>query len=133
MLHTLPFRDLCHLGIIQPCISFDSGIRKISVHSLDLCQIGASAHRTHIHIQFLMPAVVTVRQGEVYSFIISFCHGASYQRFNRFYIVTDRIFDILDLSSVAQIPEPAFQILFLDRRNILRHMAVKTVAYIFSV
>ena len=48
-------------------------------------------------------------------------------------IIINRIFYILDLAAVAQIPETVLQILFLNRGNILCHMAVEAVADIFSV
>ena len=49
------------------------------------------------------------------------------------YIVGNRISDILDLTTVAQFPESSFQILFLDRSNILSYVAVETVAHIRAV
>ena len=61
-LHTLTLCDLRHLGIIQSRISVYSGVRQIAVHTVDLGQILAAAFRTHIHLQLLVSAVITVGQ-----------------------------------------------------------------------
>ena len=53
-LHTFSLCDFCHLGIAQPCIAMHTGVRKISVHSVNLCQVMASADRTDIHLKFLI-------------------------------------------------------------------------------
>ena len=44
----------------------DTAVGKISVHTIDLCQICRSAYRTYIHLQFLMATVITVSQRKVY-------------------------------------------------------------------
>ena len=59
-LHTFPFCNFCHLGIIESGISLDSRIRQISVHTINLRQILASTYRTHIHRQLFMTTVITV-------------------------------------------------------------------------
>lgn len=48
-------------------------------------------------------------------------------------VVINGVTDILNLSAVAQFPEPSFQILLLNGGQIFSDMAVKTVAHIGSV
>ena len=48
-------------------------------------------------------------------------------------IIIDRVFYILDLAAVAQIPETSLQILLLDRGDILGHMAVEAVGNVGAV
>lgn len=71
----------------------------------------AAADRTHIHLQFLMAAVVTVSQRQIYSLIKAHLHRPAHQSTDGFFIVADGVFHILDLSSVAQFPETVLQIL----------------------
>ena len=80
-----------------------------------------------------MAAVITIRQGQVYTLIESHLHRSAHQRFDRFFIVIDRIFYILDLTAVGKLPETVFQILLLDRGDILANVAVETIAHILSV
>ena len=77
----------------------------------------ASAGRAHIHIQFLVTAVIAVRQGQVYSLVESPIFMARRTRgADRLFVVVDRVLHILDLSAVGELPEPVFQILLLDWR-----------------
>ena len=110
-----------------------SGVRQIAVHTVDLGQIPAAADRTYIHFQFLMATVVAVSQRQIDTLVEAHIHGSVDQCLDGFGIVINGIFYILDLTAVAQIPETVLQILFLDRRNILCHMAMEAVADIFSV
>ena len=80
-----------------------------------------------------MAAVVTVGKGKVYPLIESHVHSPAHQGFDSFPVVADGIFYILNFPAVAQIPEPAFQVLLFYRRDILGNMTVETVADIFSV
>ena len=111
----------------------DTAVGKVSVHTVNLCQIGRTAYRTYIHLQFLMATVITVSQRKVYSFVISQIHSSADQCADSFFIISDRIADILDLSAIAEFPEAAFQILFLDRSHILCYMTVEAVAYIRTI
>ena len=61
-LHTFSVGNLCHLRSIQSGITMHSGIGQISIHPVDLGQILAAAFRTHIHLQLLVSAVITVGQ-----------------------------------------------------------------------
>ena len=80
-----------------------------------------------------MAAVIAVSKRKVHTFIISQIHRTADQRLDRAFVVAHRIADILDLSSIAQFPESSFQILFLDRGQVFRHMAVEAVAHIRTV
>lgn len=110
-----------------------AGIRQISVHTVDFRQIPAPAFRADIHLQFLMPAVLAISQGQVHALIKTHIHGTPDQRFDCIQIVINRIFHILYLSAVGKLPETVLQILLLNRGNILRHMAVETVGHIIPV
>ena len=72
-------------------------------------------------------------QRQIYSLVISQIHRSANQRLDRMNIVIDGVSHVLDFPSIAQFPESAFQILFLDWTDILRHMAVETIAHIRSV
>ena len=80
-----------------------------------------------------MSAIVAVGQRQIHTLIITQIHRPTDQCFYSMYIVGNRISDILDLTTVAQFPESSFQILFLDRSNILSYVAVETVAHIRTV
>ena len=80
-----------------------------------------------------MAAVVTVSQRKVDTLIIAKLHSSADQCTDRLLIIADRVAHILDFSAVAQFPESAFQILFLNRSHILCYMAVEAVAYVWSV
>ena len=131
--HALSLSDLGHLRIIQSRIAFYAGIAQISIHPVDLREVFASADRAHIHIQFLVPAVIAVGQGQVYSLVESHLHGAADQGADRLFVVVDRVLHILDLSAVGELPEPVFQILLLDWGDVLSHMAVEAVADVLAV
>ena len=133
VLHRFSLGDLRHLRFVQTSIPVNSAVGKITVHTVDLRQIPGTAYRTHIHFQFLMSAVVTVCKREIHALIISQIHGSADESADRFFIIAYRITYILDLSAVAQLPEAPFQILLLDRSNVLCHMAVETVAHIRTI
>ena len=99
-LHALAFCNLSHLGIIQPALTVNTGVREIAVHPVDLCQIAASALGAGIHFQFLMAAVVAIGQGKINAFIEAHLHGAANQRADCIFVVTDRIADVLNLAAV---------------------------------
>ena len=80
-----------------------------------------------------MSAVIAVGQRQVYALIESHLHRAAHEGADRLFIVVDRIFHVLDLSAVGEFPEPVFEVLLLDRRDIFRHMAVETIADILAV
>ena len=110
-----------------------TGISEIPVHTVDLGQITAAAHGTLIHFQFLVSAVITVRQREVYPLVESHVHRPADQCLDRLNIVVDRIFHILDLAAVRHLPETVLQILFLYGRDVLRHVTVEAVGHILPV
>ena len=105
-----------------------TAVGKITVHTVDLCKVFGTAYRAHIHFQFFMAAVVTVSQRKVDTLIIAKLHSSADQCTDRLLIIADRVAHILDFSAVAQFPESAFQILFLNRSHILCYMAVEAVA-----
>ena len=105
----------------------DSGIGKIPIHPFDLGQIFTSAYRTDIHFQLLMTTIVTISQRKIDSFIKAHIHCPADQGLDRFRIVINGIFYILDLSSVGKLPETIFQILLFNGGDILGHMAMKAV------
>ena len=80
-----------------------------------------------------MSAVIAICQRQINAFIEAHVHSSVDQCLDCLGIIINRIFYILDLAAVAQIPETVLQILFLNRGNILCHMAVEAVADIFSV
>ena len=133
LLHALSLCYFSHLGFIQTGISLYSRITQVTVHTVNLCQVAAAADRTHIHLQFLMAAVVTVSQRQIYSLIKAHLHRPAHQSTDGFFIVADGVFHILDLSSVAQFPETVLQILLFNRRNVLCHMTMEAVAHILPV
>ncbi len=108
-------------------------VRQIPIHAVDLRQVLAAALGTHIHLQLLMAAVVTVCQRQIDPFIKAHLHRTPDKRLYRRYIIINRIFHILDLAAVRQFPEPVFQILLLNRCNIFCHMTVEAVADILPV
>jgi len=111
----------------------DTAVRKISIHSVDLGQVMGTAYRTHIHLQFLVTAVITVCQRKIDTFIISQIHCSADQSTDGFFIIANRITYILDLTTITEFPESSLQILFLNRSYILCYMAVEAVADIRSV
>ena len=92
-----------------------------------------TAYRTHIHLQFLVTAVITVCQRKIDTFIISQIHCSADQSTDGFFIIANRITYILDLTTITEFPESSLQILFLNRSYILCYMAVEAVADIRSV
>ena len=80
-----------------------------------------------------MSAVVTICKRKIHALIKAHIHRTANQSFDRLDIVVDRIFYILDLAAIGQIPESFLQILFLNRSDILRHMAVEGIRHILSV
>ena len=110
-----------------------TAVGKITIHTIDLCQVAGAAYRADIHLKLLMTAVVTICQRKVDSLIISEIHCSANQCPDGFFIVTDRITYILDLTTITEFPETSFQIMLLDRSHILCYMAVETVAHIRSV
>ena len=80
-----------------------------------------------------MAAVITIRQAQINTFIEAHIHSPMNQGLNRFYIIIDGIFYILNLTAIGQIPKTILQILLLNRGNILCYMAVEAVAYIFPI
>ena len=80
-----------------------------------------------------MTTVVTVCKRKVHALIISQIHGSADQCTDGFFIVADGITYILDLTTIAKLPETSLQILFLDWGYVLCYMTVETVAYIWSV
>ncbi len=80
-----------------------------------------------------MTAVIAISQRQVDSLIEPHLHSTADQRLDGVDVIIYRIFHILDLTSIGQFPETVFQILLLDGRDILRHMAVKAVGHILSV
>src|SRR5699024_3014286 len=108
-------------------------VGQISVHTFDLSQIPGYAYRTHIHFQFLVPTVVTVGKGKVYSFIVPQFHSTPYQSPDSINVITDGITHILYLSSVAQFPESSLTVLFFNGRDIFCDMAMETVAHVWTV
>ena len=111
----------------------DTAVRKISIHSVDLGQVTRTAYRAHIHLQFLVTAVITVCQRKIDTFIISQIHCSADQGTDCFFIIANRITYILDLTTITEFPESSLQILFLDWSYILCYMAVEAVADIRSV
>ena len=111
----------------------DTAVGKISVHTVNLCQILGTADRTHVHFKFLMSAVITVSKGKIYSLIISQRHGSADQSTYCFTIIIDRITYILNLTAIAELPETSLQILLFNRSYIFSHMTVETVAYIRTI
>ena len=111
----------------------DPRIGQVTVHAVDLGQVGTAANRADIHLQFLVTAVIAVRQRQVYTFVIPFLHGTFDQGPDRFDVITYRIPDILDLAAIKQVPKTAFLILFFNRADVFRYMAVKTVADIRTI
>ena len=111
----------------------DTAVGKISIHSVDLGQVMGTAYRTHIHLQFLVTAVITVCQRKIDTFIISQIHCSADQSTDGFFIIANRITYILDLTTITEFPESSLQILFLNRSYILCYMAVEAVADIRSV
>ena len=110
-----------------------AAVGQISVHTVDLREVLGTAFRANIHLQFLVAAVIAVCKGKIDSFVVAQIHRTADQAFDRLYVVIDRITYILDLASVAQFPETAFQILFFDRCNIFGYMAVEAVADVWTV
>ena len=92
-----------------------------------------TAYRAHIHLQFLVTAVITVCQRKIDTFIISQIHCSADQSTDGFFIIANRITYILDLTTITEFPESSLQILFLDWSYILCYMAVEAVADIRSV
>ena len=92
-----------------------------------------TAYRAHIHLQFLVTAVITVCQRKIDTFIISQIHCSADQSTDGFFIIANRITYILDLTTITEFPESSLQILFLNRSYILCYMAVEAVADIRSV
>ena len=80
-----------------------------------------------------MSTIVTVCQRQIYAFIEAHIHSSVDQCLDCLGIIINRIFYILNLAAVAQIPETVLQILFLNGGNILCHMTVEAVADIFSI
>ena len=110
-----------------------TAVGQVSVHTVDLGQVSGTADRADIHLELLMSAIVAVGQRQIHTLLITQIHRPTDQCFYSMYIVGNRISDILDLTTVAQFPESSFQILFLDRSNILSYVAVETVAHIRTV
>ena len=88
----------------------DSGIGKIPIHPFDLGQIFTSAYRTNIHFQLLMTTIVTISQRKIDSLIKAHIHCPADQGLDRFGIVINGIFHILDLSTIRIFPKTIFQI-----------------------
>ena len=80
-----------------------------------------------------MSAVIAIGQGEINSFVITQGHGAADEGSDSFFIVINGITDVLDLTSVAQFPEAAFQILFFDWGDFFGYMTVEAVADIRTI
>ena len=133
ILHGFSLSDLRHLRLIQTGVPMNTAVGKISVHTVDLRQVSGTADRAHIHFQLLMTTVVTVCKRKVHALIISQIHGSADQCTDGFFIVADGITYILDLTTIAKLPETSLQILFLDWGYVLCYMTVETVAYIWSV
>ena len=114
-LHWFTFCNLCHLCFVQSCITMDTAVGKISIHTVDLGEVMGTAYRAYIHLQFLVTAVIAVCQGKVDTFIVSQIHCSADQVRMASLLVTDRITYILDLTTVTEFPESSFQILFLNR------------------
>ena len=108
-------------------------IGKISVHTLNLSQVLAAAYRADIHLKLLMTTIIAVCKGKVNSLIKSHIHCSSDQSFDCLDIIIDWIFNILNLTTVAKLPETILQILLLNRSNILCYMTVEAVGNILSV
>ena len=97
----------------------DTAVGKITVHTVDLRQVFGTADRADIHVELLVAAVIAVSQGQVDALVIAKLHRALDQCSDRTFVVADRITHILDFSAVAQLPETAFEILLLDRSDVL--------------
>ena len=110
-----------------------AGIGKIAVHAVNLRQICAAAFRADIHFQLLIATVVAVGEREVDALIKPHLHGAADERADGFFVVADRIADILNLAAVGEIPEAGFAVLLLNRRDVLGYMAVEGIGYIRTV
>ena len=70
LLHRFTFCNFRHLRFVETCIAMNSAVGQIAVHSVNLGQVSGTAYRAHIHLQFLMTAVIAVRQRQVHTFII---------------------------------------------------------------
>ena len=80
-----------------------------------------------------MAAVVAVSKREVDALVEALVHRAPHQRLDRFAVVVNRVFYILNFAAVHQIPEPPLKILFFNRRDLLGNVAVEAVGHIFAV
>ena len=111
MLHTLSFRNFSHFCVVQTAFAMDAGIGKIAVHAVDLRQVCAAALWADVHFQLLIAAVITVGERKVDALIKPHLHGAADERADGFFVVADRIADILDLAAVGEVPEAGFAVL----------------------
>ena len=110
-----------------------TAVGEIPVHTVNLGQILGTALWTRIHFQFLMAAIITVCQGKIDALIVSKAHGTPDLALDCFVIIINRVAHVLDLSSVAQLPETSLQILLFNRSEIFCHMAMEAVAHIRPV
>ena len=111
----------------------DAAVGEVAVHAVDFGEVFGTAYRADIHFKFFVSAVIAIGQGEIDSFVIAQGHGAADEGSDSFFIVIDGITNVLDLTSVAQFPEAAFQILFFDWGDFFGYMAVEAVADIRTI
>ena len=111
----------------------DAAVGEIAVHTVDFGQVFGTAYGADIHFKFFVSAVIAIGQGEIDSFVIAQGHGAADEGSDSLFIVIDGITDVLDLTSVAQFPEAALQILFFNRGDFFGYMAVEAVADIRTI
>ena len=111
----------------------NTGVREITIHTIYFSQVAASALRAYIHLQFLVSTVLAVSQRQIDSLIKTHLHSPADQCFYRFQVIVYGVLHILDFTPVTQIPKSFFQILLLNRGNILRHMTMEAIAHILPV
>ena len=80
-----------------------------------------------------MAAVITVSKRHIDTLIEAHLHGSSYKCFDSLKVVIYRVFNILYLTAVTELPEAVLKVLLFYRSDILGHMAMEGVGHILSV
>lgn len=132
-LHRFSFSDFGHFGFVEAGVAVDAAVGEVAVHAVDFGQVFGTAYGADIHFKFFVSAVIAIGQGEIDSFVIAQSHSAADEGSDSLFIVIDGITDVLDLTSVAQFPEAALQILFFNRGDFFGYMAVEAVADIRTI
>ena len=108
LLHADAVFNLCVLSVVVSCLAVDTSITKIAIHPINLCDVSRSALRADIHIKLFIPALLAVRQRQIYAFVESQFHRSANQRTEGTFVVRYRVSTILDFAAIEQIPEAIF-------------------------